>query len=48
MSTILANTNVVYHLFLALRKFDFNEDKLKLEYICSLQKLIQTSIKFCI
>ena len=40
------NTKVVYNLFLALRKFDFNEDKLKLEYICSLPKLIQHQSSF--
>ena len=42
------NTKFVYHLFLALRKFDFTKDKLKLEYICILQKLFQISIKFYI
>ena len=42
------NSKFVYSLFLAPQKLDFNEDKLELEYLSGLQKLIQTSIKFYI
>ena len=31
-----------------LRRENFNADRLELEYLCALQKLIQTSIKFYI
>ena len=36
----------MYSLFLALQKLDLNEDKLELEYLSALQKLIQHQLSF--